>query len=75
MEEEKVDKINDEDMHYNKEDNDLRITSRYNVGTGVEQLQPSMEGKSYNSVSKQLQFITNNDTCMKKKVQETMKYS
>ena len=67
MEEEKVDKINDEDMHYNKEDNDLRITSRYNVGTGVEQLQPSMEGKSYKSVSKKILFIINNNTCMKKK--------
>ena len=73
VEEEKVDEINDEDMNYYGEDDGLLITRMENYGTGVEVLQPSMEGKSYESVRKHLQFTMNNDTCMKKKIQETMK--
>ena len=34
-----------------------------------------MEGHSYKGVIKQLQFIIKNDTCMKKKIQETTKES
>ena len=68
-EEEKVDKIRDEDMHYDGEDNDFRRTSKENSGTGVEWLRPSTEGKSYNSVSKKLQFLMNNNSCMKEKIQ------
>ena len=67
VEEDKVYDINDEDMNYVREDNDLRITSRENSGTGVEWLQPGMEGKSYKSVIKQIKLIMNNDTCMNKK--------
>ena len=42
----KSDKIDNEDIHYDVEGDDLRRASRANSGTGVEQLQPSMEGKS-----------------------------
>ena len=66
MEEEKVDDINDEDIHYDIEDSDLRRKSREKFGIGVERLQPSTERNSYKSMSKQLQFLTNNDTCMNK---------
>ena len=62
-------------MHYDGEGNDLRRMRRENYVTGVEVLQPSMEGKSYNSVSKQIEFLTNNYTCVKKKIQELMKWS
>ena len=75
VEEEKLDNINDEDMHYDREDEIFERTSRDNDGTVVELLQPSTEGKLYKCVSKQLQFLMNNDTCMKKKIQETMKES
>ena len=34
-----------------------------------------MEVKSYNSVIRQLQFLMNNDTFVKKKIQEIMKLS
>ena len=54
-------------MHYYGEDEYLRRTSRENSGTGVERLQPIMEGKSYKGMSKKLQFIMNNNTCVKKK--------
>ena len=46
VEEEKVYDINDEDMHYDKEDDDLRRTTRENSGIGVERLQPSMDANS-----------------------------
>ena len=68
MGEEKVDEINDEDMHYDVEDDNFKITSIDNYGTGVEQLKTSMEGNSYKSMRKQLQFLMNNDTCMKKQI-------
>ena len=64
VEEDKIDDIGDEDMHYDGEGKKNRITSRENAGTGVEQSQPSMEGEPYNSVSKQLQFLMNNYTFM-----------
>ena len=51
-EEEKIDEISDEYRQYDWEDNYLQITSRENAGTGLEILQPIMEGKSYKSVSK-----------------------
>ena len=35
VEEEKVDNINNEDMYYDIEDEDLKRTSRENFGTGV----------------------------------------
>ena len=62
-------------MHCDGEDKYFKINNRENSVTGVEQLQPRMEGKSYNSVSKKLQFLMNNDVCMKKKIQEMMKES
>ena len=68
VEEEKVDDINDEGMHYDREDENVRRAIRYNSGTGVEQSKPSMEGKSYKGVSKQLLFIMKNDQCMKKQI-------
>ena len=71
VEEEKVDDINDEGMHYDREDENVRRAIRYNSGTGVEQSKPSMEGKSYKGVSKQLLFIMKNDQCMKKQIKET----
>ena len=46
MEVKTVDKINDKYMHYDREGNYLRRTSRENSGTGVEWLQPSTEGNS-----------------------------
>ena len=52
VEEEKVDNINDEDMHYDREDDDFRITNIENYGTGLERLQPSTEENLYKSVSK-----------------------
>ena len=36
MEEQKVEDINDEYMHYDIEDDDFQRTSRENTGTGVE---------------------------------------
>ena len=42
VEEEKVDDINDKDMHYDGEDKKLHRNCRENDVTGVEQLQPSM---------------------------------
>ena len=51
-EQEKVDEINYEDMHYDREENYLQRTIRENFGTGVEKLQPSTEVNSYNSVIK-----------------------
>ena len=46
---------------------------RENSVTGVELSQQSMEGKAYNSVIKQLQFLTNNDTSPRKQMKEMMK--
>ena len=69
LEEEKVDEISNEYMHYDGEDKDLQRTGRKKSGTGVERLQQIMEVKAYNSVSKQLQFFINKDTCMKKQIQ------
>ena len=43
VKENKLDKINYSDMHYNGEDEDSRRTNRENSGTGVKQLQPSTE--------------------------------
>ena len=43
MEEEKLDKINDEDIHYDREDGDFQKSSWENYGTGVDRLQPRME--------------------------------
>ena len=43
-EEEKVENINDEDMQYDREADDLRGTRRDNDGTGMEILQQIMEG-------------------------------
>ena len=60
-------------MHYDREEDDKIGTFRENAVTVVEKLQPIMDGKSYKSVGKQLQLLTKNDTCMKKKIQETMK--
>ena len=60
-------------MHYDGEDDELGRESKENYGTGVEQFKPSMEGNSYKSVIKQLQFIVNNNMGMKKKIQEMMK--
>ena len=54
--------ISNEDRHYGVKENDLRRTTREKPGTGWEKLQPSMEGRTYNSVSKQLQFLMKNDT-------------
>ena len=51
-EEEKLDNINNEDVHYDREDNNLRRTNRDNYITGLEQSQPSMEGNSYKSAIK-----------------------
>ena len=67
LEEEKVDYTNDDNMHYDRKDNNVQRMTRENDGTGVERLQPSMEGNSYKSVSKQLQFLMKNDKCVKKK--------
>ena len=67
--EEKIDEISDEYGHYDGEDNNLQRTRIYNTGTGVERLQTIMEGKLYKSLSKQLQFLINNVTCVKKKIQ------
>ena len=39
----------------------------------MDQLQPSIEGNSYKSVSKQLQYLMNNDTYVNKQIQETTK--
>ena len=52
VEEEKLDNINNEDVHYDREDNNLRRTNRDNYITGLEQSQPSMEGNSYKSAIK-----------------------
>ena len=41
----------------------------------MEKLQPSMEGNLYKRVSKKLQFLMKNYTCMKKQIQENMKES
>ena len=68
MEEEKVYEINDEDMHYDVEDDNFKRTILDNYGTGVEQLQTSMEENSYKGVRKQLQFLMNKDMCMKKQI-------
>ena len=57
-------------MNYDIHDDDLRRTSRENYGTGLEIWQPSVEEKSYKVVGKQIQFLMNNDTCMKKKYNE-----
>ena len=73
VEEEKVEDINNTYIYYEGEDEYFRRTGRKNDGTGVERLQLSMEGESYNSVSKQLQFLMNNYKWMKKKIQEMMK--
>ena len=54
MEEKKINEISDEYRHYYGEENDLRGTNRENYGTEVERLEPSMEGNSYKSVSKQI---------------------
>ena len=62
-------------MNYDREDDYLQRTSRDNSGTGVEQLQPSMEGDLYKSVVKQLQFIVKNNTCINKQIQKTTKES
>ena len=62
VEKEKLYEINDEDIPYDVECRYLWRTIRENSVTGVEWLQPKMEGKSDNSVSKQLQFLVNNDT-------------
>ena len=43
LEEEKVDEISNEYMHYDGEDKDLQRTGRKKSGTGVEQLQQIME--------------------------------
>ena len=68
MEEEKVDDISYEDRPYYVEENNLRRTSRENSGTGVELLKPSMEGKSYNSVIKQIKFLMKNDKYEEKQI-------
>ena len=73
VEGDKVEDINYEDIHYGREDEDFQIMSRENSGTGVDQLKLNMEGKSYKSVSKKLQFLINNNTCMKKQIHEIMK--
>ena len=62
-------------MYYDGEDDNLRRTNRKQSGTGVKRLQLSTEGELYESVSKQLQFIMDNNTCTKKKIQEMMKES
>ena len=73
LEKEKVDYTNDDNMHYDRKDNNVQRMTRENDGTGVERLQPSMEGDSYKSVSKQLQFLINSDTCIKKQIKQNMK--
>ena len=60
-------------MQYDGEDSDLQIMSRENDGTGVEWLKTSIERESYKSPSKQQHFIMNNNTCMKKQIQDIMK--
>ena len=65
----KVEDINNTYIYYEGEDEYFRRAGRKNDGTGVEQLQLSMEGESYNSVSKQLQFLMHKDTCVKKQIQ------
>ena len=66
-EEEKSENIKYKDMHYDREDYDLRRKGKENSVKGVEKLQMSMEGNSYKSVSKKIQFLMKNDMCMKNK--------
>ena len=66
MEEEKLNEINNGDMQYKREDDNFLRRRREHSETGVEQLQPITEENSYKSVSKQIQFLMNNNTCMKK---------
>ena len=73
VEEENLDKISDEDMNYDREDDDLRRKSRGNYSMVVERLQPSTEINSYKSVSEKLQFLTNNNTYVKKQIQKMIK--
>ena len=75
VEEEKIYHISNEDRHYYGEDLFLRRMTRENARTEVGLLQQNMEDKSYNIVSKQIEFLTNNYTCVKKKIQELMKWS
>ena len=56
MEEEKVDNISDEDMHYDRGDNDFLRRSIWSFVPGVGLLQPRSEGKSYKSVIKSYNF-------------------
>ena len=60
-------------MNYDIHDDALRRTSKENYGTELEIWQPSVEEKSYKVVGKQIQFLMNNGTCMKKKIQWMMK--
>ena len=66
VEEEKVDYTKDEGIHFDIQGEYFKRTSRDNTETGVEQLQPRMEGNSYKSVSRKLQFLMKNYTCMNK---------
>ena len=66
--EEKIYEISDEYRHYDGKDSNLPRTRIYNAGTGVERLKTITEVKLYKILSKQLQFIVNNDTCVNKQI-------
>ena len=59
-------------MQYDREAVNLQRISRENYVTGMERLQQIMKGMLYNSVIKHIQFLTNNDTCMRKQIQEIL---
>ena len=68
LEEEKIDDIIDEGKHYEGKNNNLLITSREISVKVAEQLQPSMEGKAYKSMIKQLHFPMRKHMSVKKQI-------